>query len=97
MASRAARSKPSRELADLKAQLDDLARDVLSGELETGRAAVVNQVLNTRLRAIEQERKMRETVDLEERLAELEEAAAQRMGGAGAGGAGAGRGFSWGA
>ena len=72
MASKAARSKPSRELIGLKAQLVDLTKDVLAGEIETGRAAVANQLINTRLRAIEQERKMRELEELEERLEALE-------------------------
>ncbi len=71
-ASRAARSKPNRELSSLKALLADLTERVLSGELETGRAAVANQLVNTRLRAIEQERKIRETEELEERLEALE-------------------------
>jgi hypothetical protein len=73
MASKAARSKPSRELIRLKAQLVDLTKDVLSGEIETGRAAVANQLINTLIRAIEQERKMRELGELAERLEALEE------------------------
>jgi hypothetical protein len=73
MASKAARSKPSRELIRLKAQLVDLTKDVLSGEIETGRAAVANQLINTLIRAIEQERKMREMGELAERLEALEE------------------------
>jgi hypothetical protein len=69
MASKAARSKkPSRELTGLKAQLVDLTKDVLAGEIETGRATVANQLINTRLRAIEVERKVREAEELEERL-----------------------------
>ena len=73
MASKAARSKkPSRELAGLKAQLQDLTKDVLAGDLETGRAAVANQLINTRLRAIEVERKVKEAEELEERLEALE-------------------------
>jgi hypothetical protein len=72
MASKAARSKPSRELSGLKAQLKDLTKDVLSGEIETGRAAVANQLINTRLRAIEVERKVREAEELEERLEAIE-------------------------
>lgn len=71
-ASRAARSKPSRELTGVKAQLEDLVQDVLSGSLETGRAAVANQLINTRLRAIEQERKNKETADLEARIEAIE-------------------------
>jgi hypothetical protein len=72
MASKAAKSKPSRELIRLKAQLVDLTKDVLSGEIETGRAAVANQLINTRLRAIEVERKIREAEELEERLEAIE-------------------------
>jgi hypothetical protein len=71
-ASKAGKSRPNRELPGIKAQLQDLTRDVLAGDLETGRAAVCNQLLNTRLRAIEQERKIRETEDLEARIEALE-------------------------
>ena len=77
-ASRAAKSRPNRELADLKALLEDLTNRVLGGEgveqLETGRAAVANQLINTRLRAIEQERKSKETDELEARIEALETA-----------------------
>jgi len=72
MASKAARSKPNRELPSIKSLLEDLTERVLSGDLETSRAAVANQLVNTRLRAIEQERKMRELEELEERLEALE-------------------------
>jgi hypothetical protein len=72
-ASKAGKSKPSRELSGLKTQLQDLTEQVLAGELETGRAAVANQLLNTRLRAIEAERKIKETDDLEARIAALEQ------------------------
>jgi len=73
MASKAARrKKPSRELAELKAQLVDLTKDALAGEIETGRAAVANQLINTRLRAIEVEHKVREAEELEERLEAIE-------------------------
>ena len=72
MASRAARSKPSRELSSIKALLEDLTERVLAGDLETGRAAVANQLVNTRLRAVEQERKLRELEELAERLEALE-------------------------
>ncbi len=71
-ASRAARSRPSREIVGVKAQLQELTRDVLAGDLETGRAAVANQLINTRLRAIEQERKNKESDDLEARIEALE-------------------------
>lgn len=73
-ASKAARSKPGREIKDLKAQLEDLAGDVLSGETEPKVGAVVNQILNTRTRLLEAERKIRETDELERRVEELSEA-----------------------
>jgi hypothetical protein len=72
MASKAAKSTPSRELIRLKAQLVDLTKDVLAGEIETGRAAVANQLINTRLRAIEVERRVKEAEELEERLEAIE-------------------------
>jgi hypothetical protein len=72
MASRASRSKPSRELASLKAQLRDLTQDVLAGEAETARAAVANQLINTRLRALEQERKLKEQEEIVGRIEALE-------------------------
>jgi hypothetical protein len=77
MASKAARAKPNRELRNIKTQLQDLTRDVLSGDLETGRAAVANQFINTRLRAIEQERRVKETEELEGRIEALERAQAK--------------------
>ena len=62
----------SGEIADLKAQLRKLADGVLSGEVARPDAAVVNQILNTRARLIELERKIKEQEVLEERLEALE-------------------------
>jgi len=72
MASKAGSSKGGGEIAELKTQLKKLAADVLSGEVGRSEAAVVNQILNTRARLIELERKIREHEELEERLAALE-------------------------
>jgi hypothetical protein len=72
-ASRGGRAKASRELPYIKALLEELSERVLAGDLETGRAAVANQLINTRLRAIEAERKIKETDDLEARIAALEQ------------------------
>ena len=72
-ASRGGKSKGNGELAYLKKQVRDLASDVLCGKVEKGRAAVANQLYNTLIRAIEQERKMRELGELAERLEALEE------------------------
>jgi hypothetical protein len=71
-ASRGGKAKANRELPAIKAQLEDLTSRVLSGELLPGPAAVANQLINTRLRAIEQERKNKETEDLEARIEALE-------------------------
>lgn len=71
-ASKGGRSKASREVVGLKAQLGDLTHGVLAGELETSRAAVANQLINTYLRAIELERCVKETDELGARLEVLE-------------------------
>ncbi len=44
----------------------------LEGSMETSRAAVANQIYNTLIRAIEQERKNLETGELAERLEAME-------------------------
>jgi hypothetical protein len=60
--------------------MEDLTDRVLSGELPTGQAAVANQLVNTRLRTIEQERKIRELQELAVRLEALEEVLKGRKG-----------------
>jgi hypothetical protein len=79
-ASKGGRSKPSREIRDLKKQLEDLAADVLAGRVNRGNAVVVNQILNTRARLIELERKVRETEELETRISMLEQTQEQKGG-----------------
>jgi hypothetical protein len=73
---RGGRGRPQAELHEIKDLLADLTARVLKEEdtepLEPGPAAVANQLINTRLRAIEQERKLRETEDLERRIEDLE-------------------------
>ncbi len=76
--SRGGRTKASGEIRDLKRQLDELAADVLAGRVERGDAVAVNQILNTRARLIEVERKIKEAEEFEERLAELERVAGQK-------------------
>src|SRR5215204_3787046 len=80
-ASKGGKGKASKELPKIKALLEDLTDRVLSGELETGPASVANQLINTRLRAIEVERKIREAEEIEERLTRLEEIAKAKPGG----------------
>jgi hypothetical protein len=69
---RGGRGRPQTELHEIKALCQDLTQRVLSGDLQPGPAAVANQLVNTRLRAIEQERKVKETEDLEARVEALE-------------------------
>jgi hypothetical protein len=72
-ASRGGRGKPNREIRALKKQLEDLVADVLEGRVDRGDGAVVNQILNTRARLIELERKVKETKELEDRIERLEQ------------------------
>ena len=72
-ASKAARSKPNREVAEIKQRLQTLADDVLEGQVARADAAVVSQVYNVLLRTLETERKIREQEDLIERLEGLEQ------------------------
>jgi hypothetical protein len=80
-ASRGGRARGNGELADLKKQLKDLASDVLDARVDRGSAAVVNQILNTVIRTIEQERKMRELEEMAQRLEALEEVLKARKAG----------------
>jgi hypothetical protein len=73
-ASKGGRARPNRELVAVKSQLQEMADEVLSGEVDRAAAAVAGQLLNIKLRAIEQERKLKETEDLEARIEALERA-----------------------
>lgn len=78
-ASRAGRSRPSRELQEIKALLRDLTDRVLGeGDAEvlpTGVASTVVQIVNARLRTVEVERRIREQEEILGRLEALEQAA----------------------
>src|SRR5918995_713238 len=75
---RGGRGRPQAELANIKARLSDLADDVLAGEVDKGVAAVASQVLNVYLRAVSVELKVREELELIDRLEALEEALAHK-------------------
>jgi hypothetical protein len=77
-ASRAGRSKPSRELTEVKKRLRELADDVMAGRADRGDAAVAGQLYGTYIRAVSVEVKLKEVLELEERIEILEEAKAQR-------------------
>ncbi|MDP9474515.1 MAG: hypothetical protein M3R38_02245 [Actinomycetota bacterium] len=77
---RGGRGRPQAELANLKGRLSALADDVLAGKVDRGDAAVVSQILNTYIRAVGVELRVREQQDLVERLEALERATAQKEG-----------------
>jgi hypothetical protein len=81
-ASRGGRSKGQGELGELKKRIRSLAVEVLDGSVDRGRVAVANQLYNTLIRAIEQERKQRELEELAGRLEALEEVLGRRSKGA---------------
>lgn len=69
------RGRGSGGIRDLKKRVSDVVDDVLEGRQDKGRAAVAIQGFNTLRAILELERKVRETDELEARLAELERAA----------------------
>ena len=77
---RGGRGRPQAELSDIKRRLSDLADDVLEGRQDKGVAAVASQVLNVYLRAISVETKLKEQLELVERLESLEEGLEQSRG-----------------
>ncbi len=66
------RGRPNKELWHLKKQLQELADAILEGRVDRADAAVCGQLLNVKLRALEQERRWREIQELEERLDAVE-------------------------
>jgi hypothetical protein len=69
------------EIQEIKTLLKDLTDRVLRVEMGSGVAAVANQLINTRLRAVEVERKIKETEELEVRIEELEQVPEGQKGG----------------
>lgn len=65
------------ELAELRTLLKGLTGAALKGTYERGTVAVVNQVIQSRLRLVEVERRLYEQDELEARLAALEAQLAQ--------------------
>jgi hypothetical protein len=75
---RGGRGRPQVELNDIKERIVALADAVENGEMKTGVGAVVNQILNTYLRAITVELQITEQLELVERLEALEQQLEQR-------------------
>src|SRR5829696_1751866 len=72
-ASRGGRGKAGRAVKELHVLLEDLTERVIDGNLETSRGAVANQLIGTRIRLFEYERRLKELQELEARITLLEE------------------------
>jgi hypothetical protein len=73
VASKGGKGKPNRELSDIKRRISGLVTGVLEGTTDRADAAVCGQLLNTVIRAVGVELKVREQLELIERVEELEE------------------------
>jgi hypothetical protein len=62
------------DVRTLRLLLQQLTERVVSGELETARGAVGNQLIGTQIKLLEYERKVKEQDDFEGRLEQLEQA-----------------------
>src|SRR5215207_6466177 len=71
-ASRGGRGKAGRAVKELHVLLEDLTERVIDGNLETSRGAVANQLIGTRIRLFEYERRLKELEELEARLEAVE-------------------------
>ena len=69
---RGGRGRPGRPGSELHTLLEDLTQRVIDGKLDTSRGAVAAQLINTRIRLLGHELKVREAEELEERIEELE-------------------------
>jgi hypothetical protein len=72
-AARGGRAKASGELGRVKARLHTLADMVEEGQMDRADAAVISQIWGTYLRAVSVELKVREQLEITERLQMLEE------------------------
>jgi hypothetical protein len=79
-AAKAGRAKgPGGEIVEVKRRIREVAEGVLDGSIDKGRGSVAFQGFGVLIRAIEVERKIKETQEFEERLKDLE--ATQERGG----------------
>jgi hypothetical protein len=70
---RGGRGRPQADLTDLKRRISEVIDAVLEGSQDRGRAAVAIQGFNALRAVLEQERKIKETEDLEGRIQALED------------------------
>jgi hypothetical protein len=75
---RGGRGRPVSELARLQSRFEELAEDVLSGQVERAKGAVAGQLLNGARACVRDALTAREQEELVERMAELERVLEQR-------------------
>jgi hypothetical protein len=73
-ASKAGGARANGEISSIKRRLREVAEGVLNGSIDKGRGSVSFQGFGVLIRAIEVERKIKETEELEARLEQLEQA-----------------------
>jgi hypothetical protein len=73
-ASKGGKAKAAPAVKELHHLLESLTDRVIRGDLDTAVGAVANQLINTRIRLLEYERRSKETEELEELLEALERA-----------------------
>src|SRR5215218_9669138 len=71
-AAKGGKAKAGKVAKNLHELLEDLTTRVIDGELETSRGAVANQLIGTRIRLFEYERRLKELEELEARLEAVE-------------------------
>jgi hypothetical protein len=71
-ASKGGKAKANAEVRELHALLASLTDRVIGGDLSTAAGAVANQLITTRIKLLEYERRLKETEEFEERLRALE-------------------------
>jgi hypothetical protein len=77
-AARGGKVKATGEIGRVKARLQTLADMVDEGQMDRSDAAVISQIWGTYIRAVGMELKVKEVLDLEERMEELERVLQQR-------------------
>ncbi len=80
-ASKAAKSKPVKEVGAVRGEVRELIEEVRAGRLDRGDAIALNQLYGTILRAVQVGLKAEEQLELEERLGALEDALRERKDG----------------
>ena len=71
-ASKGGSGRVSSEVRGLREMLKSLTDQVISGDLETARGAVANQLITTQIKLLEYERRAKDLDELVERLERLE-------------------------